>query len=461
MNNDNILIIGGGNAGLCAAITAARKGQKVTIIERGDEYSRGGNTKYTRDIRYVHDEDDATTGPYSEEEFLKDLLDVTSGNTNFELAREVIKESRYVKKFMDENGVKWQKSISGTLHLSRTNAFFLGGGKALLNWYYKSAIKLGVRIIYNAKAVDIIMRDDSMAEGVVVELQNSKKEKITIKGKALIITSGGFESNVEWLKQYWGSKAENFIIRGTRYNDGMMLKKLIELGAEIVGDPKEFHAIGVDARSPKFDGGIVTRVDSIPFSIVVNKRGRRFYDEGEDIWPKRYAIWGKLIAEQEDSIAFSIFDSKVFKYFIPSLYDPIKVNSIEELSKKLSIDYKTLMETIEEYNSKINQYCNFNPYELDNCYSKVYPPKSHWALSIKDPPFYVYPLKPGITFTYMGVKIDKNGRVIKKNNKKFENIFAAGEIMAGNILTKGYLGGLGLTIGAIFGIKAGEHASEF
>lgn len=451
----DVIVVGGGNAGLCSSIVASRLGRKVLLIERGDEVSRGGNSKYTRDIRYAHDKDDATTGMYTKEEFLNDLLSVTKGETNLSLAKLVIEKSYEIKEFMERNGIKWQKPLRGTLHLSRTNAFFLGGGKQLVNTYYKRVKENKVKVLYNTTVNDLIISEDYSFSGVVTE------EGKIIRGKALIVSSGGFEANTSWLGQYYGEAVKNFIIRGTKYNDGILLRALLNKGALTAGDPKGVHAIAVDARSPKFDGGIVTRVDSIPFSIVVNKRGKRFYDEGEDIWPKRYAIWGKLIAEQEDQIVYSIVDSKAKDLFLPTIYQPYKVEDMDEMEEVLNIEKGSLRKTIEEYNEKVNRECHFNPLDLDDCSTKgLEIPKSHWALPIDKPPFYVYPLRPGITFTYMGVEVNEEARV-KERKGLFKNVFATGEIMSGNILTRGYLGGFGLTIGTVFGIIAGERAVEF
>jgi tricarballylate dehydrogenase len=88
-------------------------------------------------------------------------------------------------------------------------------------------------------------------------------------------------------------------------------------------------------------------------------------------------------------------------------------------------------------------------------------PKSHWARRIEKPPFYAYPLRPGITFTYLGVKVNEESRMLLGGNKPSGNMFAAGEIMAGNVLGKGYLAGIGKTIGAVFGRLAGEGAARY
>ncbi len=456
MDDFDLIVIGGGNAGLCAAMSAVERRRKILLIERAPEELRGGNSKYTRDIRCCQSPDEFASGYYGEEEFLDDLLNVTGGRTNLELARQVIRESFDIPKWMERHGVKWQKALKGTLHLSRTNRFFIGGGKAMINSYYEYARKAGVKVIYDSKVEDIRIEDGEFKQAIVT----SEGRKSEINGSAVVVSAGGFEANIQWLKEYWGSDADNFIIRGTKFNDGSMLRVLMSKGAMVTGDSKQFHAVAVDARSPKFDGGVITRIDSVPFSIVVNKFGRRFYDEGEDLWPKRYAIWGKLIAEQPDQIAYSIFDSKVITTFLPTLYKPYESNSLSDLARLAGLDPGSLTETVAEYNAHV-QASAFDPTALDGCRtSGLDPPKSHWALRIDTPPFFAYPLRPGITFTYMGVTVDKSARVMRSNGKLFQNVYAAGEIMSGNILTKGYLAGFGLTIGTTFGRRAGGSVIE-
>jgi tricarballylate dehydrogenase len=278
----------------------------------------------------------------------------------------------------------------------------------------------------------------------------------------VVVASGGFEANIDWLRRFWGQAADNFIVRGTPYNDGTMLAKLLEKGARPVGDPKSFHAVAVDARSPRFDGGIVTRLDAIPFGIVVNRLGRRFYDEGENVWPKRYAIWGRLIAEQPEQLAYCIVDSKTIDCFLPPMYKPYSANSLEDLARMLSLDPQIFRETVGEYNRGAAGNTSFRMDVLDGvCTCGVEPRKSNWAIPIDAPPFYGLPLRPGITFTYMGVTIDNRSRVVDQQYNPFKNVYAAGEIMSGNILTKGYLAGFGLTIGSVFGQLAGREAARY
>jgi tricarballylate dehydrogenase len=240
-----------------------------------------------------------------------------------------------------------------------------------------------------------------------------------------------------------------------------MLRALLDNGAKPVGNPRQCHAVAIDARAPKFDGGIVTRLDCVPFGIVVNKHAERFYDEGEDFWPKRYAIWGRLVAQQSDQIAYAIIDAKAIDKFMPSVFPPIKAESIPELAIALDLDQTVLEETVAAFNNAV-QPGIFDPSTLDNCMTEgLEPPKSHWAIPLDTPPFYGYPLRPGITFTYLGVSVNQQAKVIMKDDQPAPNIFAAGEIMAGNILGKGYLAGLGMTIGTVFGRIAGREAALY
>src|SRR6201981_416414 len=332
----DVLVIGGGNAALCAAISARRTGASVLVLEGAPKFYRGGNTRHTRNMRCAHDAaTDILTGPYSEQEFWEDLLRVTGGQTDEELARHMIKESKDILGWIVEQGVRWQPSLGGTLSLGRTNSFFLGGGRSMLNALYRTAEELGVDILYEAE-----VRDLDIADGMFLSasLKHDGADVIA-KASTLVAAAGGFEANIEWLKQYWGEAADNFLIRGTPYNRGSVLKMLLEKGVQEIGDPTQCHAVAIDARAPKFDGGIITRHDSVVFGIVVNKNAQRFYDEGEDIWPKRYAMWGRLVAAQPAQIAYIIFDASSRNSFMPTLFPPIEAGSIAELAGKLQLDH--------------------------------------------------------------------------------------------------------------------------
>src|ERR1700682_138972 len=453
----DVLVIGGGNAALCAAISARRTGASVLVLEGAPKFYRGGNSRHTRNMRCAHDAaTDILTGPYTEEEFWEDLLRVTGGETDEELARYMIRESKDILGWVVEQGVRWQPSLGGTLSLGRTNSFFLGGGRAMLNALYLTAEQLGVEILYDAEVLDLQI-DNGMFLSAALKRGGCR---VSVSASTLVAAAGGFEANIEWLKEYWGEAADNFLIRGTPYNRGSILKMLLNKGVQEIGDPTQCHAVAIDARAPKFDGGIITRHDSVVFGIVVNKYAERFYDEGEDIWPKRYAIWGRLVAAQPDQIAYIIFDSTVVTSFMPTLFPPIGAPPIAELAGKLELDPAALEKTLADFNAAV-QPGTFDHTILDDCRTEgITPPKTHWARAIDTPPFFAYPLRPGITFTYLGVAIDEKARMLLGDGKPAANIFAAGEIMAGNVLGKGYLAGIGMAIGTTFGRIAGEEAAR-
>ena len=453
----DVAVVGGGNAALCAAITARRAGARVVVIERAPRDFRGGNSRHTRNFRCLHTTPGQyLTGTYTEDEFLSDLRSVNGGPIDESLARMAIQQSATCPQWMAREGVRFQAALHGTLQLGRTNLFFLGGGKALMNTYYASAERLGIDTFYEADVVDLRIAKGRF-ESVEVQIGGRRR---TIRAASAVIASGGFEANLEWLREAWGDVADNFIIRGTPYNTGVPLKRMLEAGAQQIGDPRECHAIAVDARAPKFDGGIVTRLDCIPFGIVVNGEGHRFYDEGEDVWPKRYAIWGKLIARQPAQIAYSIVDAKTADTFMPSVFPPIVANSIGELARLLTLEPATLEATVEAFNGAVRP-GTLNPSALDDCRTEgLSPNKTHWAQRLDTPPYWAYPLRPGITFTYLGLKVDAHTRVLMSDGQPAANVYAAGEVMAGNILLKGYLAGFGMTIGTVFGRIAGEEAAR-
>ena len=453
----DVAVLGGGNAGLCAALSARERGASVIVLEGAPKVFRGGNSRHTRNLRSMHEAPTALlTDAYSEEEYVADLVRVTAGRTDEALARLVVRASARCPDWMQRFGIRLQPPFRGTLHLGRTNVFFLGGGKALMNSYYAAAERLGVRILYDAQVVGMALVDGGCRS--VSVMTNGRVE--SIEAKAVVLAAGGFESNLDWLKEIWGEAADNFIIRGTPYNTGKVLKLMLDGGAQPVGDPTQFHAVAIDARAPKFDGGIVTRLDSVSLGIVVNAQGERFYDEGEDFWPKRYAIWGRLVAQQPGQMAYSVVDAKAIGHFIPSMFPPIAAGSIPELARLLGLEPATLDRTVSAFNRAVVG-GSFNHAVLDDCRTEgLTPNKTHWARPLDTPPFWGYPLRPGITFTYLGLKVDERARVLMNNGEPAANIFAAGEIMAGNILGQGYVAGVGMTIGTVFGRIAGEEAGR-
>lgn len=454
----DVLVIGGGNAALCAALMAREAGASVLLLEAAPREWRGGNSMHTRNLRCMHDApQDVLVDAYPEEEFWQDLLKVTGGLTDEKLARIAIRASSNCRDWMRQHGVRFQPPLSGALHVARTNAFFTGGGKALVNAYYRSAEKLGVQIRYEA-TVDRLDIENGQFKAAYV---NGER----IAARACVLAAGGFESNRDWLREAWGQNergewpADNFLIRGTRYNQGVLIRHMQEQGADMIGDPTQSHCVAIDARAPLYDGGICTRIDCVSLGVVVNNRGERFYDEGEDFWPKRYAIWGRLVAQQPGQIGYSIIDSKAVGRFMPPVFPGAQADSLLELAGKLGLPVATFMQTLDTYNAAC-RVGTFDHTALDDCHTEgVTPAKTHWALPLDTAPFYGYALRPGITFTYLGLKVNEHSAV-HFGGVASDNLFVAGEMMAGNVLGKGYTAGVGMSIGTAFGRIAGTQAAQ-
>ncbi|HCJ29050.1 MAG TPA: FAD-dependent tricarballylate dehydrogenase TcuA [Pseudomonas sp.] len=464
----DVLVIGGGNAALCAALMAREAGASVLLLEASPREWRGGNSQHTRNLRCMHDApQDVLVEAYPEEEFWQDLLRVTGGITDEKLARIAIRASSSCRDWMRRHGVHFQPPLSGALHVARTNAFFMGGGKALVNAYYRSAERLGVEIRYDTPVESVELDGGRFVAARVParEVNGIRLPAERIEARSCVLAAGGFESNREWLREAWGQNergewpSDNFLIRGTRFNTGVLLRSMLETGADAIGDPTQAHMVAIDARAPLYDGGICTRIDCVSLGVVVNRDGERFYDEGEDFWPKRYAIWGRLVAGQPGQVAYSIIDQKAIGRFMPPVFPGTVAHTLDELARQLGLPEDTFVQTVEAYN-RACRVGTFDHTQLDDCHTEgLVPAKTHWARPLDTPPFYGYALKPGVTFTYLGLKTNEDAAVHFAGQPS-PNLFVAGEMMAGNVLGKGYTAGVGMSIGTAFGRIAGSRAAE-
>ena len=455
LQNPDVLVVGGGSAGLSAAIAARRSGASVRLVEHAQVKLRGGNTRHARNFRLMHDEPKwYVPDSYGEDAFFKDLVRVTRGATDEKLARILIRGSAEITEWLICNGLRLQDPTGGAMPYSRRTAFFLGGGKAMINALYATAQKLGVVIDFDSELVKLSLDDADYCE---VGIARDGKNERAIP-KTLVLCAGGHQANLDWLRRSFGPAADNFVIRGTPYDTGSVLRLLLDAGARPVGDPARAHMVAVDARGPKFDGGIVTRITAIPQGIVVDRRGKRFHDEGEDARKTHFARWGARIAECPDQIAYLILDANGLRCSLPTALAPVRADSIPDLATELGLDPAALETTIREFNGSTDP--NGDTPLNERKTLGLTPPKTRAAVALTTPPFAAYPLRPGVTFTHFGVAVDDHLRVMRSNGTVVRNVFAAGMLMAANVLGEGYLAGLGVTLATVFGRLAGEAAAR-
>lgn len=451
----DVLVIGGAAAALCAAIAARRNGASVRLIEQAPMRLRGGNTRHARNFRIMHAHPTAwTPGVYSEEAFLEDLVRVTNGATDQQLARLLIQGSATIADWLSDHGVRLQDPANTLMPYSERTAFLLGGGKAMVNALYATAVRLGVAISYESELVGFDRPDQHRCCASIRDESGIER----VAAKAVVFCAGGHQANLDWLGEEFGAAIEGFAVRGTPYANGSVLRLLLGAGAKPVGRQGRCHIVAVDARGPKFDGGIVTRITAIPYGIVVNCNGRRLADEGANPGKSHFAQWGARIAACPGQIAYLILDAKGLARAAPSALPPIRAEDIPSLAAKLALDAIELEATVRDYNASAADVDGVSPQACTA--TEPGPPGSPAAAPLLVPSFACYPLRPGITFTHYGVAVDADMRVLANDGRPLGPLFAAGMIMAANVLGEGYLSGLGLTISTVFGRLAGAAAAR-
>ncbi|WP_047309100.1 FAD-dependent tricarballylate dehydrogenase TcuA [Rhodopseudomonas palustris] len=428
-------VIGGGIAGLCAAIAARRGGAAVRLLEAAPRPLRGGNARHGRNFRLTHETPlDYVPDSYTADELRAELRSVTGEETDRVLTEALIERSYSIAGWLIEHGVHLQPPGTGVMPYSRRTAFPLGGGKAMINALYASAERLGIAINYDSEVRSILHSEGS---GWTVNVRSTGADA-PIRTRSVVVCAGGAGADPAWLRANFGSTAEGWMVRGTPYADGRLLDLLIGAGGCAIGDPTTCHVVPVDARGPQFDGGIVTRITSIPLGVVVDRSGARIDVVGAGSQPTHYAKWGPRIAACPGQIAYLVLDTQGLARAAPSALAPVTAPNLGELAAALQIDPTALLQSIEDFNAA----------------------PANAARTIAEPPFAAYPMRPGLTFVHYGIKVDATMRVVQADGRRHDDLFAAGMIMAANVLRRGYLAGLGITLSAVFGQIAGEEAAR-
>lgn len=487
----DVVVIGGGNAALCAALAARDEGADVLLLERAPEAERGGNSYYTGGIIRFPYEDTADliasfpeleggesgiidADPYTEAHFFEDMAKTTDYRSDPDLLEALVRESRGTMEWMHGKGIRLLWSLGRHAHKVEGRFRFFGGaivtywggGAGLIDTLYTAAETEGIRIRYGTRAVELLGKESGRVTGVRVRVDGEEK-LVDIAAKSVVIASGGFQANTAMRTQYLGPGWDLARVRGTAFNTGDGIQMATDFGAKPFGHWSGCHAVAWDANAPltgdRSMGDEFSR-HSYPMGIVINKESKRFLDEGYDFHTHTYARYGQEILKQPGMIAYQLFDDKVEQY-LRSDYrgrhvTRVKADTIEELAEKLDLDPAALRATIDEYNASIDESVPFDPNVKDGrATSGITPRKSNWAQRIDTAPFLGFAVTTGITFTFGGLRVDANGKVLDDSERHIPGLYAGGELVGG-IFYHNYPTGTGLMTGSVFGRAAGRSAAH-
>lgn len=484
-----VVIVGSGNAGMCAAIAARENGAHVTVVERGPETARGGNSAFTagamrvaysgvEDIKALFDSvatsqlEKTDFGSYTETQFMDDMARVTEYRCDPELTEVLVKRSLETLYWLKGHGVSFAP-IYGRQAFKVDGRFAFwgglvieaaGGGPGLVDAEIGAAINSGVEIWYDSRATDLLSNHHSI-RGVRVDTPAGTMD---LEADAVVLASGGFEANPEWRTKYLGPGWDLAKVRGTRFNTGDGIRMALGVGASTAGNWSGCHAVAWDRNAPEF-GDIAVgdgfQKHSYPFGIVVNSDGERFVDEGLDFRNYTYAKYGRAILAQPGQVAWQIFDSKV-AHLLRDEYGIRQVSvqradTLAKLADKLDgLDAPAFLETVENFNSAVMQDVPFNPNIRDGRGTNgLQIRKSNWANVLEHPPFEAYQVTCGITFTFGGLRVDADSRVLDESGFPIGGLYGCGELIGG-LFYFNYPGGAGLTSGSVFGRLAGIGAAS-
>jgi tricarballylate dehydrogenase len=483
----DVVVVGSGNAGMSAALSARQAGGRVLILERAPLDERGGNSMYTggafkfaynsvADIQRVvpdisREQLEITDfGTYTEADYLDDIARLTEYRTDPELAEVLVEESLDSVMWHRQNGVSFiPKYHKDAFKVGGTYTFWggdplevSGGGRGLIERLSVACDQAGVEVSYETRARELVL-DRNGVVGIRVEKQHTVE---TIECGSVVLAAGGFEASAEMRARYLGRGWELAKVRGTRHNTGDGIQMALDVGAASAGHWSGCHAVAVDVNSPDFGdyrvGGNTFERHSYQFGVMVNKNGERFVDEGADFRNFTYAKYGAKIIEQPAQVAWQVFDGRMTRYLRDEYRgrtSKVGGQTLEEVARKMEgIDQGNFLQTMGRYNEAVTNADGFNPNVLDSVRTEgLMFDKSNWALPFLEPPFLAYPVTCGITFSYGGLKINPAAEVTHQGGKSIPGLFAAGELVGG-LHYFNYAGGSGLTAGVVFGRRAGANA---
>ncbi len=483
----DVIVVGAGNAALAAAVSAREQGaRRVAVLEKAPRELRGGNTHYSGGLfRFAFDRAEELrplvpdaeahipgfmTGvqPYPRTMFHADLMRVTEGRTDPELAEILIGRSYDTIRWVAAQGIAMEPAVSlSGIKVGNTIKWSPGAvirarqeGVGLSRMWFEAAERGGIDVRYETTAARLVQDARGRVTGVAVRGPDGFAE---LSATSIVLGCGGFEANTAWRARYLGRPWDHAKVRGTRYNTGDGLRMAIDIGALPYGQWTGCHSTPIDAGAPPYgDRKLTDKTNrlSYPFGVLVNTRGRRFFDEGEDFQLYTYAKLGGIILGQPGGVAWQIFDDKVAS-LLEGRYrtgKPATAASLKDLVEALALDRAACLRTLEEYNAAVEAGA-FDPTVRDGlATSRLELPKSNWAQRLDTPPFVAYPVTGGITFTFGGVKVNERAQVLDTSWRPLPGLYACGE-MVGGLFHVNYPGGTGLMSGAVFGRLAGAHAA--
>ena len=484
----DVVVVGGGNAAMCAALSAQENGARVLVLEKAPEAWRGGNGFFTAGgfrfgfnsfeeiceiVGDLSDEEKASMiiDPYTEDNFYDDLMRVTEDCADPDMALQLVRESQPTVRWMRARGIRWIPMFGRQAYKVEGKFKFwgglvleaVGGGPGLIDMEYQAAEKAGIAVRFETKATRLVTDDRGTVTGVVVKTASGTE---TIATRAVVLASGGFEANVEMRTRYLGPNWDMARVRGTPYNTGDGIRMALDIGAQPWGHWSGCHSVQWDYNAPWHGDrkvGDNFQKHSYPVGLIVNIKGERFVDEGEDFRNYTYVKFGRTVIQQPRRAAFQIFDQKVLdllreEYRIREV-TKAEANTFEELAQKLEIDVEGFVRTMKAYNAAV-QPGPFNPAIKDGKHTKgITPPKSNWAQPLDTPPYVGYAVTTGITFTFGGLRITPGGQVVDAEQRPIPGLYAAGELVGG-LFYNNYPGGSGLMAGSVFGRIAGRSAAQ-
>jgi tricarballylate dehydrogenase len=485
----DVVIAGGGNAAFCAAHAAREQVERVLILEKAPKEWAGGNSYFTagafrttfgglEEIEPLLDDVDETLlertilDPYTPEDFMADMVRVTEGECDRTLTSVLVHDAGKTIRWLREKGLRFRLMYDRqSFEVDGKRRFWGGlvlgtidGGRGLMEQHTKRAAESGIEVRYESPVVDLIRDEDGSVAGVVCETSGGREE---VRASAVVLAAGGFESDEEMRAEHLGEQWREAKVRGTPHNTGEVLRMALEFGAQPYGQWSGCHSVAWDAGAPPFGDLELTNLltkQSYPLSIVVNREGKRFIDEGADYRNYTYAKYGAEILRQPGALAYQLFDAKTSHLLRQDEYTAPgasrrEASTIVELAAKIGINPRSLESTVEEYNAAV-QPGEFNPAVKDGKRAEgIEPPKSNWALPLDAPPFFAFAVTCGITFTFGGLHIDSKSRVLNIEGFPIPGLHAAGELVGG-LFYHNYPGGSGLTAGSVFGRRAGKAAAE-